>query len=262
MSRSAIATGLSSPPTSPHRASLGTRAAARVVPPSPRSSARRRASLRDESEFVVATETTNHQRSARLEHLERSYVERHAPPPLPPGYFVEIEDPPVGGGKTRVVIRKRRTETETETDGDPAPSRDASAAAGDDPNDVVAWLVCWRKGKANDTLFLSSVEVRKEHRRRGLARRLLWEAESLGAREMRCAEAELTVVKSNAGAIALYEKHGYVVDEVRACMASAGAWGGIAAMFDPTLILQHRMKKTLGVAVRAAAGGTSAELSR
>ena len=41
-----------------------------------------------------------------------------------------------------------------------------------------------------------------------------------------------------------------------------GGVGGIAAMFDPTLILQHRMKKTLGVAVRAAAGGTSAELSR
>ena len=87
------------------------------------------------------------------------------------------------------------------------------------------------------------MEVKKAHRRRGLARALLREVEALAA-ETGCAETSLTVVKTNAPAMALYASCGYAVDEG----AGDDAFARVANVIsDPQRLMQHRMVKRLGV---------------
>ena len=173
-------------------------------------------------------------RRERLEQLSQSYAQRRSHPPLPEGYAVRVlPDPTKGSSKTRVEV----------TVADPAVADLPSAAA-------VAWITCWPRrtrprgdGEPATSLFLSSVEVKKAHRRRGLARALLKEVEAL-ATETGCEETSLTVLKTNAPAIALYASCGYAVDEG----AGDGAFARVANVIsDPTRLMQHRMVKRLGV---------------
>jgi len=122
----------------------------------------------------------------------------------------------------------------------------------DDDNDarlaadgeVVGWVVVWVKAKkgsaAQRQLFLSSVEVKRAHRRQGVAKRLLFEAEALGAEHLECAQASLTVLKTNTAAVALYSRQGYVIDEGGSVFERM-----VEVVMDPQRILQHRMCKPL-----------------
>jgi ribosomal protein S18 acetylase RimI-like enzyme len=172
-------------------------------------------------------------RRDRLEQLSQSYAQRRSSPPLPEGYAVRVlPDPTKGSSKTRVEV----------TVADPNLASASSGVA------VAAWITCWpRRTRSRDresdepvsSLFLSSVEVKKAHRRRGLARALLREVEALAA-ETGCAETSLTVVKTNAPAIALYASCGYTTDEG----AGDDAFSRLADVItDPQRLMQHRMFK-------------------
>ena len=175
-------------------------------------------------------------RRGRLEQLSQSYAQRRSSPPLPEGYAVRVlPDPTKGSSKTRVEV----------TVADPASANLASASSG---VAVAAWITCWprrtrSRNRESDepvsSLFLSSVEVKKAHRRRGLARALLREVEALAA-EAGCAETSLTVVKTNAPAIALYASCGYATDRG----AGDDAFSRVVDVItDPQRLMQHRMYK-------------------
>jgi ribosomal protein S18 acetylase RimI-like enzyme len=180
-------------------------------------------------------------RRERVEQLSQSYAERRSPPPLPEGYAVRVlPDPTKGSSKTRVEV------TVADQSMAPFPSDKTGGVA------VVAWITCWpRRTKPRDksegasyaSLFLSSVEVKKAHRRRGLAKALLREVEAL-AEDLGCAETSLTVVKTNAPAMSLYESCGYVVDGVSG--DEKNAFSRVAELLsDPQRLMQHRMVKRL-----------------
>lgn len=180
-------------------------------------------------------------RRERVEQLSQSYAERRSPPPLPEGYAVRVlPDPTKGSSKTRVEVTVADPATK------PFPSDKTGGVA------VVAWITCWpRRTKPRDksegavtkSLFLSSVEVKKAHRRRGLAKALLREVEAL-AEDLGCAETSLTVVKTNAPAMSLYESCGYVVDGVSG--DEKNAFSRVAELLsDPQRLMQHRMVKRL-----------------
>jgi len=178
-------------------------------------------------------------RRERVEQLSQSYAERRSPPPLPEGYAVRVlPDPTKGSSKTRVEV------TVADQSMAPFPEKDKTGGVA-----VVAWITCWPRrtkplrggeGAVNySSLFLSSVEVKKAHRRRGLARALLREVEALAA-ETGCAETSLTVVKTNAPAIALYASCGYATDRG----AGDDAFSRLADVItDPQRLMQHRMFK-------------------
>jgi ribosomal protein S18 acetylase RimI-like enzyme len=151
-----------------------------------------------------------------------------------------LPDPTKGSSKTRVEV------TVADQSMAPFPSDKTGGVA------VVAWITCWpRRTKPRDksegavtkSLFLSSVEVKKAHRRRGLAKALLTEVEALAA-ALGCAETSLTVVKTNAPAMSLYESCGYVVDGVSG--DEKNAFSRVAELLsDPQRLMQHRMVKRL-----------------
>ena len=158
-------------------------------------------------------------RRERVEQLSQSYAERRSPPPLPEGYAVRVlPDPTKGSSKTRVEV------TVADQSMAPFPEKDKTGGVA-----VVAWITCWPRrtkplrggeGAVNySSLFLSSVEVKKAHRRRGLARALL-------------------------PAMALYESCGYVVDGVSG--DEKNAFSRVAELLsDPQRLMQHRMVKRL-----------------
>ena len=148
----------------------------------------------------------------RLALLQSSYNRRRTPPPLPPGYRVVLQEP-VGTGSTkyRIVVlappsqegssvgrkgddtggaqaqlswiqqqqRQRQRQQRQQQEEEKDTEEELEAEQGE----VVGWVVVWRKGKGGSTLFLSSVEVKKDYRRRGIASRLLHEAEAFGAKK-------------------------------------------------------------------------------
>lgn len=181
-------------------------------------------------------------RTARLEQLQNAYTNRapsmgYMAPKLPENYKIHVEPPPTGSGKTRIVVTLG--------------ADDGTSAGGE----VIGWVTCWvKKSGANallspgavaegDALFLSSVEVKKSHRRMGIASRLLHEAEALGSRSFGCDFATLTVLKNNDAAIALYESRGYAIDDGSRLDAARKLASVLA---DPQRLVQHRMTKRLG----------------
>ena len=201
--------------------------------------ARSEGASRDETS---ATYPGDEARTARLEQLQNAYTNRapsmgYMAPKLPEGYRVRVETPAAGSAKTRIVVTLGADE--------------ATGAGGE----VVGWVTCWvKKSGANallspgadaegDALFLSSVEVKKSHRRMGVASRLLHEAEALGSRSFGCDFATLTVLKNNDAAIALYESRGYAIDDGSRLDAARKVASVLA---DPQRLLQHRMTKRLG----------------
>ena len=201
--------------------------------------ARSEGASRDETS---ATYPGDEARTARLEQLQNAYTNRapsmgYMAPKLPEGYRVRVETPAAGSAKTRIVVTL---------------GADEGTGAG---GEVVGWVTCWvKKSGANallspgadaegDALFLSSVEVKKSHRRMGVASRLLHEAEALGSRSFGCDFATLTVLKNNDAAIALYESRGYAIDDGSRLDAAQKVASVLA---DPQRLLQHRMTKRLG----------------
>ncbi len=201
--------------------------------------ARSEGASRDETS---ATYPGDEVRTARLEQLQNAYTNRapsmgYMAPKMPEGYRVRVETPAAGSAKTRIVVTL---------------GADEGTGAG---GEVVGWVTCWvKKSGANallspgadaegDALFLSSVEVKKSHRRMGVASRLLHEAEALGSRSFGCDFATLTVLKNNDAAIALYESRGYAIDDGSRLDAARKVASVLA---DPQRLLQHRMTKRLG----------------
>lgn len=189
-----------------------------------------------------ATYPGDEARTARLEQLQNAYTNRapsmgYMAPKMPEGYGVRVETPAAGSAKTRIVVTLGADDT--------------TGAGGE----VVGWVTCWvKKSGANallspgakqegDALFLSSVEVKKSHRRMGIASRLLHEAEALGSRSLGCDFATLTVLKNNDAAIALYESRGYAVDDGSRLAAAQKV---ASFLVDPQRLVQHRMTKRLG----------------
>ena len=180
-----------------------------------------------------ATYPGDEARTARLEQLQNAYTNRA--PSM--GYMVRVETSTAGSAKTRIVVTLGADDT--------------TGAGGE----VVGWVTCWvKKSGANallspgandegDALFLSSVEVKKSHRRMGIASRLLHEAEALGSRSLGCDFATLTVLKNNDAAIALYESRGYAVDDGSRLAAAQKV---ASFLVDPQRLVQHRMTKRLG----------------
>lgn len=84
------------------------------------------------------------------------------------------------------------------------------------------------------------MEVKQEHRRKGLAKRLLQEVEELAV-EKKCMQTSLTVLKNNSLAIALYEKAGYKIDDGDSSAVSKVG----RLLMDPQRVLQHRMVKNV-----------------
>ena len=184
-------------------------------------------------------------RKDRLAKLQQSYNARRTPPPLPPGFRVVVQEPTLKGStKYRIVVQKTAGNETFANDDD----------HDDDDDESAGWVVVWRKGKEGSTLFLSSVEVKKDFRRRGIATRLLYEAEYFAA-QLGCKEVELTVVKNNGAAIALYSRQGYVIDEGGGGGGGGGRGDGVELrglaeglfelVSDPQRILQYRMRKRL-----------------
>ena len=149
---------------------------------------------------------------ARLEQRQNAYTNRalsmgYMAPKLPERYFVRVEPPVVGSGKTRIVVTLG--------------ADDGTGAGGE----VVGWVTCWvKKSGANalpspgavaegDALFLSSVEVKvapgdghrveAPSRGRGPGLALVRPATS---RRSRCS-------RTTTPAIALYESRGYAIDD-------------------------------------------------
>lgn len=94
-------------------------------------------------------------------------------------------------------------------------------------------------------LLRLSPQVNEKHRRRGLATWLLDSVEAAAA-ERGLDGVELTVVRTNDGAIRLYEARGY--QDVRI--------GAIETLQDPQLAISKRMVKPAG----ECAGGESASV--
>ena len=181
-------------------------------------------------------------RKTRLEQLQNAYTNRapsmgYMAPKMPDGYRVRVEEPTAGSGKTRIVVTL---------------GADEKTGMG---GDAVGWVTCWvKKSNVNrvlspgaaadgDALFLSSVEVKKSHRRMGIASRLLHEAEALASLAFNCEFATLTVLKNNDAAISLYEGRGYNIDDGSGADAAEKVK---SFLMDPQRILQHRMTKRLG----------------
>lgn len=75
-------------------------------------------------------------------------------------------------------------------------------------DELVGYVLADRRG--GNIGWISSIAVHPDHRRRGLASKLLLEAEAgLSTERIR-----LTLRRSNTGALGLYRKHGYVEAEV------------------------------------------------
>jgi ribosomal-protein-alanine N-acetyltransferase len=71
---------------------------------------------------------------------------------------------------------------------------------------VLGYSCCWI---VDDELRINNIAVHPDHRRRGLARRLL-RAALREARQCGCSRATLEVRPSNGAAIRLYRQHGFV----------------------------------------------------
>jgi ribosomal protein S18 acetylase RimI-like enzyme len=134
-----------------------------------------------------------------------------------------LPDPTKGSSKTRVEVT-------------------VADEAGSVP-EVVGWITCWLKktSEKKTSLFLSTVEVKRAHRRRGVAKRLLRETEYV-ALKLGASETSLMVLKNNAPAISLYESYGYEIDASGSLAAKL-----VSVISDPQRIAQHRMVKNVVV---------------
>lgn len=91
-----------------------------------------------------------------------------------------------------------------------SPSSSSSAAADEQ---IVATLVSWKQENEN-AMFVSSLEVKREFRRKGIATKIL-NACFVIAKERRCSKVRLSVNVWNTKGIKLYEKYGFARENER-----------------------------------------------
>lgn len=108
---------------------------------------------------------------------------------------------------------------------------------------MFASVACWRTkarraGETTPAVFVSSLEVEEGFRRRGVARALVEEVETIGREEFRAKWVTLSVNKTNVVALQTYERLGFSID--------ADEDGGMMrVLMDPLRLVQHRMSKPI-----------------
>jgi|TARA_B100000683_G_scaffold272009_1_gene314310 ribosomal protein S18 acetylase RimI-like enzyme len=109
---------------------------------------------------------------------------------------------------------------------------------------VFASVACWRTkkgrraGETTPAVFVSSLEVEERFRRRGVARALVEEVETMGREDFSAEWVTLSVNKTNVVALQTYERLGFTIDEDE-------DGGLVRVLMDPLRLVQHRMSKPI-----------------
>jgi len=117
---------------------------------------------------------------------------------------------------------------------------------GSDDERIIGECTCWMRkndgggAETKTSVFVSSLRVDEEFRRRGVGSALLREAERLGQSEFGAKTASLSVNKWNKAAIAMYERLGFEMEDGR-------LGGSLETLMDPLRLVQFRMEKRIGV---------------
>ena len=108
---------------------------------------------------------------------------------------------------------------------------------------IVGDCTCWMRktdGGLTTSVFVSSLRVDEEFRRRGVGSALMREAERLGQSEFGAETASLSVNKWNRGAMAMYARLGYEMEG-----GHRRRDGLVETLMDPLRLVQFRMEKRL-----------------
>lgn len=137
-----------------------------------------------------------------------------------------------GSGSIRriVAVTRRNNETNMKKD-DVADER------------IIGECTCWMRkqdGGLKTSVFVSSLRVDEEFRRRGVGSTLMREAERLGQSEFGAEMASLSVNKWNRGAMAMYARLGFEMEG-----GGGGRDGLVETLMDPLRLVQFRMEKRL-----------------
>ena len=108
---------------------------------------------------------------------------------------------------------------------------------------IIGECTCWMRkqdGGLKTSVFVSSLRVDEEFRRRGVGSALMREAERLGQSEFGAEMAALSVNKWNRGAMAMYARLGFEMQG-----GGGGRDGLVETLMDPLRLVQFRMEKRL-----------------
>lgn len=108
---------------------------------------------------------------------------------------------------------------------------------------IIGECTCWMRkqdGGLKTSVFVSSLRVDEEFRRRGVGSALMREAERLGQSEFGAEMASLSVNKWNRGAMAMYARLGFEMEG-----GGGGRDGLVETLMDPLRLVQFRMEKRL-----------------
>ena len=108
---------------------------------------------------------------------------------------------------------------------------------------IIGECTCWMRktdGGLTTSVFVSSLRVDEEFRRRGVGSALMREAERLGQSEFGAETASLSVNKWNRGAMAMYARLGFEMEGGRHRRD-----GLVETLMDPLRLVQFRMEKRL-----------------
>ena len=108
---------------------------------------------------------------------------------------------------------------------------------------IIGECTCWMRkqdGGLKTSVFVSSLRVDEEFRRRGVGSALMREAERLGQSEFGAETASLSVNKWNRGAMAMYARLGFEMEGGRHRRD-----GLVETLMDPLRLVQFRMEKRL-----------------
>lgn len=109
---------------------------------------------------------------------------------------------------------------------------------------IIGECTCWMRktdGGLTTSVFVSSLRVDEEFRRRGVGSALMREAERLGQSEFGAETASLSVNKWNRGAMAMYARLGFEMEGGRRRRRD----GLVETLMDPLRLVQFRMEKRL-----------------
>ena len=106
---------------------------------------------------------------------------------------------------------------------------------------IVGRGACWMKRtkKGDASVFVSSLEVKESHRRRGIGRAIVEEIESIGREDFGATKCSLTVIKWNANARAMYARLGFEYDD-----DDREIWEYVV---DPLTLVQRRMSREISI---------------
>lgn len=143
-----------------------------------------------------------------------------------------------GSGSIRRIVAVTRRNNETNVNVDM--KKDYRDVADER---IIGDCTCWMRktdGGLTTSVFVSSLRVDEEFRRRGVGSALMREAERLGQSEFGAETASLSVNKWNRGAMAMYARLGYEMEG-----GHRRRDGLVETLMDPLRLVQFRMEKRL-----------------